>query len=182
MKKNDNVFLPIFADGAGAMILSKDQNHKGFLGLKLWSDGSGYDNLYTQAGGSAMRASKETVRNDAHTIQMFVAGREIFESAVSNIIELILQVCDEAKLGIKDIDILIPHQANLLIIKEVINKLNFPIEKTILTIDFTANTVNATLPYAYYHAKKLNRIKSGQKILFVTVGSGYSGGACIYEE
>jgi 3-oxoacyl-[acyl-carrier-protein] synthase III len=182
VRKDDKTFLPIFADGAGAFLLSNNETSRGFSNIILWTDGTGYEDLYTVAGGSALPASIETVQNNLHSIQMFLPGRKIFEHAVNQMILLIKQVCSEINLDISDIDILIPHQANLLIIKEVIKQLNFPIQKTILTIDFTGNTVTATLPFAYYFAKKQNRIKSGDKILFVTVGSGYSGGACIYEE
>jgi 3-oxoacyl-[acyl-carrier-protein] synthase-3 len=76
----------------------------------------------------------------------------------------------------------IPHQANFKIMKQVVTELEIPISKVINTISFAGNTVNATLPYSYYHAKMNGKIKSGNKILFVTAGGGYSGGASIYIE
>ncbi len=105
VRKDDKTFLPIFADGAGAFLLSINESSRGFLNIILWTDGSGYEDLYTVAGGSALPASTETIKNNLHSIQMFIPGRKIFENAVNQMILLLKQVCSEINLDISDIDI-----------------------------------------------------------------------------
>lgn len=181
-RPDDYRLLPIFADGAGAVILSSCEKDKGLLLCELWSDGTKINNLLTPAGGSAMPASIETVTNHLHSVQMNVEGRVIFNDAVEAMTELSKQVCSELGYSAQEIDLFIPHQANLGILKQVASNLNIPLEKTVITIQDTANIVSGTLPYSMDYAYRTNRIQSGMLILMVTAGAGYSAGAALYRE
>lgn len=181
-KEDDMRLLPIFADGAGAVVLSACEKGEGFLFCELWTDGTKVNNIITPAGGSAMPASMDTVKRNLHTVQMNVDGKEIFNDAIDAMTKLSLQVCEEVGISSSDIDLFIPHQANLGIMKAVANNLNIPLEKTVITIGETANIVSATLPYSLDFAYRQNLIKKGMHILLVTAGAGYSAGATIYKE
>lgn len=181
-RENDLRLLPIFADGAGAVVLSACEKNEGFLFCELWTDGTKVNNIITPAGGSAMPASMETVKKNLHTVQMNVDGKQIFNDAIDAMTALSLQVCKEIGIQSSEIDLLIPHQANIGIMKAVADNLNIPLEKTIITITETANIVSATLPYSLDFAYRTNRIQKGMHILLVTAGAGYSAGAAIYKE
>ncbi len=175
-------FLPIFADGAGAFVLTDCSPDFGILYCRLWSDGAGLRNLYTPAGGSEMPASSETAEKGLHYVKMNVDGRIIFNDAVRVMTELSLQVLSEAGCSAEDVDVFIPHQANLLIMKAVCSNLKIPSEKMIVTLSETANIVTGTLPYSYDSAKRNGKISKGNLVLFVTAGAGYSAGAALYRE
>ncbi len=181
-REDDVRLLPIFADGAGAIVLSACDKKEGLLFCELWTDGSKVNNIITPAGGSAMPASIDTVKRNLHSVQMNVEGKEIFNDAIDAMTRISLQVCKEAGISSSDIDLFIPHQANLGIMKAIANNLNIPLDRTIITIAETANIVSATLPYSLDFAYRTNRIKKGMHILLVTAGAGYSAGAAIYKE
>ncbi|MDX1959767.1 MAG: ketoacyl-ACP synthase III [Leptospiraceae bacterium] len=178
VSKTDERFLPIFADGAGAIILEKSNTSFGFKNIQLWTDGKYFKNIYTNLGGSVHPISNEV--NQEQGIQISVTGKEIYEDAVFAMVKLSEKVLKDSNLSSEDIDHFIPHQANFKIMKQVALSLSIPIEKVINTIQFSGNIVNATLPFAYFYGIQSNRFKKGDKLLFVTAGGGYSGGAAIY--
>ncbi len=180
VNKSDKRFLPIFADGAGAIVLSKS-NEVGLFCIELWTDGSKAKHIYTPAGGSELPASFETVEKNLHSVHIGIDGKEIFNDAVEVMTEISKQVLKTANLKISEIDLFIPHQANLSIMKLIAKNLSIPIGKTIITIDHTANIVSATIPYSLDFAFQTGRIKKGMNLLFVTAGGGYSAGANIYK-
>ncbi|MBM9499648.1 ketoacyl-ACP synthase III [Leptospira sp. 201903071] len=182
VRKNDLRLFPIFGDGAGAVILSKGKPGEGLIASKLWTDGSKSEHLYTPAGGSAMPASMESVRNDLHSTIMQVEGKIIFDDAISIMTLMSQKICEEAGLSLDEIDVFIPHQANIRIMSSVAKNLRISPEKVITTIDHTGNIVAGTIPYALDFARKQGRIKPGHKILFVCAGAGYSAAAAIYIE
>lgn len=179
---SDMRFLPIFADGAGAFVLTECSTDSGILYCRLWSDGTGLRNLYTPAGGSELPASPLTAENGLHYVRMNVDGRIIFNDAVRVMTELSLQVLSESGCSAEDVDVFIPHQANLLIMKAVCSNLKIPSEKMVVTLGETANIVTGTLPYSYDYARRKGRISKGDLVLFVTAGAGYSAGAALYRE
>ena len=181
-REDDTRLLPIFADGAGAVVLSACKKEEGLLFCELWTDGTKVNNIITPAGGSAMPASVETVKRNLHSVQMNADGKQIFNDAIDAMTQLSFQVCKEVGLSTSNIDLLIPHQANFGIMKAVANNLNIPLEKVIVTISETANIVSATLPYSLDFAYRSKRIEKGMHILLVTAGAGYSAGAAIYKE
>jgi 3-oxoacyl-[acyl-carrier-protein] synthase-3 len=180
--EDDMRLLPIFADGAGGVVLSACEKGEGFLFCELWTDGTKVNNIITPAGGSAMPASMDTVKKNLHTIKMNVDGKVIFHDAIDTMTKISNQVCQEVGIKPEEIDLFIPHQANLSLMNRIASNLNIPSDRIVVTIDHTANIVSATLPYSLDFAYKTGRIKKGMRILLVTAGAGYSAGAAIYQE
>ncbi len=179
----DRRLFPIFADGAGAVILSRARSEDtGFLGCELWSDGTRAGNLFTPAGGSARPASEETVRAGLHAVYMAVDGKLIFEDAVEAMSLFCRRVCNEAGVDVANVACFIPHQANLGIMRAVGRELGISESKTIVTIDYTGNITSGTLPFALDTARRNGRLSSGDLILLTTAGAGYAAGAALYRQ
>lgn len=179
VNKSDRKFLPIFGDGAGALLLNKSNLNEGFLSIHLWTNGQYFHDLYNPAGGSAMPASYETVANDLHVTTMKADGYFITTLASDLMAEIAKTACDKAKIDIKDVDYFIPHHANFNIMKLVANNLNIDSSKIFSTIHYTGNMVAASLPFALSELLKRN-INPGSLILLVSLGAGASGGATVY--
>ncbi|MCX7338041.1 MAG: ketoacyl-ACP synthase III [Alphaproteobacteria bacterium] len=143
----------LFGDGAGALLLTAEENNNsgGILSTHLFSDGHGYDSLYVDN-------SIETPNNRGF---MKMDGREIFKSAVEKIGQAIEKALDYNKLDVSDIDWFVPHQANRRIIEAVSARFQIPMEKTVLTIQGHANTSAASIPLAMVAAANDGRIKPG---------------------
>lgn len=160
----------LFGDGAGAVILEEAPDDKsGILTVHLHSDGRYRDMLHTSGG----VASTKT----AGTIQM--QGREVFKHAV----EALAQVVDEAlaatNLKPEDIDLLVPHQANLRIIEGTAKKLNMPMEKVVVTLDKHGNTSAASIPLALHEAVSKGRVNRGDILLLEAMGGGFTWGSIL---
>jgi len=181
VRKDDPKFCPIFGDGAGAVILTKNNTDSGFMVSELFADGSGLKNIYVPAGGSAMPASIETVTNGLHGTLMTISGRKMVEISVDIMANIGKKVCDKYGIAPNDVDILIPHQANYIIMKGVAQKLGIDLEKMEVSIDTAANTISGTLPITLHQAITRNKLQPGKLVLFVTAASGYTGGAAIYK-
>lgn len=182
VRRDDLRLFPIFADGAGAVVLSKGKRGEGLQSSILWTDGSRLEHLLTPAGGSAMPATEETVRLGLHATRMNVDGRMIFDDAVEIMTNLAKKVCEESGLGPEDVDLLVPHQANLKIMKKVASNLGIPESKVTITIDHTGNIVAGTVPYALDFARKQGSVKPGNIILMICAGAGYSAAGAVYRE
>jgi len=180
VRKNDLRLAPIFADGAGAVLLTPGDPQVGMLECELWTDGTKVQNMITPAGGSAMPASAQTVAEELHTTRMQVDGKTIYDDAVREMVRLSHLVCSRRRLTPADVDLFIPHQANRSIMGDVATRLGISDEKVVVTIDRTANIVSATIPYALDTAFKEGRLRSGSIVLMVAVGAGYAGGAALY--
>ncbi len=166
----------IFADGAGAVLLSTaEQRH--FLASRIFSDGSNADLIRVQAGGTKLPASCETIRRNLHFMQM--QGREVFRQAVLKMSESCLEVLDEARVSIEQIKMVIPHQANQRIINAVGEKLNLPQEKVFSNIEFIGNTGSATIPIALDDCLRKGLIGKDDLILFTAFGGGTTWGSCL---
>jgi 3-oxoacyl-[acyl-carrier-protein] synthase-3 len=165
----------LFGDGAGAAVLGPVADGKGILSTYWGSDGNLGDLLIQPAGGSAMPASEETVREKKHTVHM--AGNTIFKHAVLRMQESALKALEMANLKGEDLDLFIPHQANLRIIDATIKRANIPIEKTFINIHDTANISAATIPIALDQAIEAGRIPDGGLVLLASFGAGFTWGA-----
>jgi len=165
----------LFGDGAGAAVLGPVPEGKGILSTYWGSDGSLGDLLIQPAGGSAMPASAETVKENKHTVHM--AGNTIFKHAVLKMQESALKALEKAGLNGNDVDLFIPHQANLRIIESTIKRANIPMEKTFINIEETANISAATIPIALDQAFKAQRIKEGDLVLLAAFGAGFTWAA-----
>ncbi len=173
-KRRDCVF---FGDGAGATVLSSANVNEGFIAFRLYTDGRGKWNYTVPAGGSEMPCTQETVNNRLHYFQM--DGRAVYETGTKVLPKAIFQVLSDTGLKIEDIDLMIPHQPSIAILKETARIINLPFEKVMTNMEKYANTSGGTIPLILDEVKKAGKIKSGSNILFAAVGSGWTYGAAI---
>lgn len=172
--RRDCVF---FGDGAGAAVLSTANINEGFIAFRLYTDGRGKYHFTIPAGGSEMPCSEEVLQNRLNYFQM--NGRAVYETATKVLPKAIMQVLEDTGLTIEDIDLLIPHQPSLGILKETARIINLPIEKVMINVDKYANTSGGTIPIILDETNKAGKIKNGSTILFAAVGSGWTYGAAI---
>lgn len=171
----DTAFL--FGDGAGAVILGEVPAGFGLLGSDLGVDGTGFDVLKIPAGGSRMPASAETVAQRLHYVAM--DGYRVFMFAMRVLGDSVIRSLTMANCQPDDIDLLIPHQANLRIIDAAARRMNLPREKTAVYIDQYGNTSAASIPIALSEAVAAGRIKHGDCIALAGFGAGLAWGSCI---
>lgn len=168
----------LFGDGAGAMVLETASGEKGILSSYLGADGRGADLLYLPAGGTALPSSMETVAGKLHYIKM--NGTEVFRFASKIIVETANKLLSMSGLTYQDIDLFVPHQANLRIIQTAMKRMNIPAEKTLISIDKFGNTSAASIPVALSLAEADGRLKAGDLVLIIAFGAGLTyGGALI---
>ncbi len=167
----------LFGDGAGAVVVEKDDSDRGILATVLGGDGTLGDLLYLPAGGSRRPASPETVANREHFIKM--EGREVFRYAVLGMQESSLAALDKAGLTPDQVDWLVPHQANWRIIDATAKRLNLPPEKVYVNIDRYGNTSAASIPIALNEMAQKGLLKEGQIVLLVAFGAGFTWGATV---
>jgi 3-oxoacyl-[acyl-carrier-protein] synthase-3 len=163
----------LFGDGAGAAVVTATQEQdRGVLSTCWGSDGNLGELLVQPAGGSAMPSSKETVEKKLHTVRM--KGNEVFKHAVLRMQEAAIKAINLADLTSDDIDLYIPHQANVRIIDATIKRAGIPREKTFVNIDKIANVSGATIPIALDQARKQGRLKQGDTLLMSSFGAGFT--------
>ncbi|MCH8291931.1 ketoacyl-ACP synthase III [Candidatus Poribacteria bacterium] len=169
----------LFGDGAGAAILQGTDEPKGILSSYIGSDGdySDVNLLGMPAGGSRMPPSHETIDQKLHTIKM--RGREVFKLGVRIMPEAAQHALNLAGLTVDDIDLLIPHQANMRIIEAVGDRLGIPREKVFVNVDKYGNTSAATTIIALDEAIREERAKPGDLVLMVTFGAGLTWGSTV---
>lgn len=167
----------LFGDGAGAVILGEVSEGRGFLSFDLGAEGSGGSLLKLEAGGSRLPASEETVQEKKHFIYM--NGREVFKFAVRVMGTATEEVLRKAGKSKEDIDLFVPHQANIRIIHSAMQRLDLPEEKCVINVDKYANTSAASIPLALVEAAEAGRMKEGDTILLVGFGGGLTWGASV---
>lgn len=168
----------LFGDGAGAAVMGPVEQG-GFLGFEMGSDGGGGEFLKMPAGGGAIPASRESVDNRLHYIKM--DGNQVFKFAVKAMARSAKKVAKNANLAIEDIDLFIPHQANIRIIESSAKRLKIPDKKVFMNLEKYGNTSAASIPIALYEAWTEGKIDPGDKILLVGFGAGLTWGSCIVE-
>ena len=157
----------LFGDGAGAVLIAASPVPGGILACELGSDGSGADLLMIPAGGSAMPASLETVSSGNHFIKM--DGKAVYRFAVRVMADATRAVLDKAGLSIGDLDLVIPHQANLRIVQNsVLKQLRIPEDKVFVNLQKYGNTSTASIPIALCEAIQADKVKPGGEVLFYT--------------
>ncbi|MDQ2732590.1 MAG: ketoacyl-ACP synthase III [Armatimonadota bacterium] len=167
----------LFGDGAAAAVIQACPADRGFVSFYLGSDGSGGELLKVEGGGSRLPTSLETVRCGQHTIQM--AGKEVFRFAVNIVVDASLAVLKKAGLSVGDIDLLVPHQANIRIIDAAVKKLGISPEKVLSNVDRYGNTSAASIGIALVEASEKGRLKRGDLALLVGFGGGLSWASTI---
>ena len=168
----------LFGDGAGASIVQPATGDgRGILSIVLGSDGNLADLLYIPAGGSTEPVSSKVIEERTHYIRM--AGREVFKAAVL----AMARACDEAlaKAGVTadEIDLLVPHQANLRIIEATAKHAGMPMSKVMVNVDRYGNTSAASIPIAIAQGVEEGRIKAGSLLLLATFGAGFTWGSVV---
>ena len=158
----------LFADGAGAVVLSADSN-TGIKHSKLYSDGSYLSSLHVNNNGI----------NELGTIEM--EGNEVFKIAVNRLSDLAEETLRDCNMNSESLNWMVPHQANIRIIKAVAKRINLPMEKVIQTLDKHGNTSAASIPLALDVGVRDGRIKKGDTLLFEGIGGGFSWGSILTE-
>ncbi|MFH1457834.1 MAG: beta-ketoacyl-ACP synthase III [Candidatus Omnitrophota bacterium] len=172
----DRATCVLFGDGAGAAVLAEVKSG-GILSVHLGSDGSKTDLLMIPAGGSKIPASHQSIDERLHFIKM--EGNEVFKLAVTIMAEAAQAAFRLAGLECKDIDLVIPHQANIRIIMAMAKKLGLTPQKVYLNIEKYGNMSSASTATALCEAVKEGRIKKGDVVLLVAFGAGLVWGACV---
>ncbi|HET6319356.1 MAG TPA: beta-ketoacyl-ACP synthase 3, partial [Chloroflexota bacterium] len=169
----------LFGDAAGAVVLRPTADPGGLLSFVLGSDGSGACSLYVPAGGSRQPPSAETVANREHYVKM--QGRDVFRFAARVVPESVLQALDQAGLTADDIDLLIPHQANVRIIDAASRRLKLSEEAVFANVERYGNTSAASIPVALCEALEEGRIRSGDNVVMSGFGAGLSWGTAVWK-
>ena len=165
---NDRSTAILFGDGAGAVVVSKD-NNTGIKHAKLCSDGSYLSSLHVNNNGI----------NETGTIEM--AGNEVYKIAVNRLSYLAEESLKDCNMTSDDLAWMIPHQANIRIISAVAKRIKLPMNKVILTIEKHGNTSAASIPLALDVAVRDGRVKKGDNLLFEGIGGGFSWGSLLVE-
>jgi 3-oxoacyl-[acyl-carrier-protein] synthase-3 len=169
----------LFGDGAGAIVLSASDQPGGGLGFELTTEPSGAYMIWVPAGGAAAPPSAGTISRREHFIRM--EGKETYRFATRTLASTALASIERAGLKPADIDLFIPHQANIRIIEAVARGLGLPMEKMFVNLDRYGNTSAASVPIALAEAVDAGRVKIGDHVVMVAFGAGFTSGAVTLE-
>jgi 3-oxoacyl-[acyl-carrier-protein] synthase III len=162
----------LFGDGAGAAVLKRSKGGKGILSSFMRSDGELAELLYRPEGGARTPFSPSVLESRTHYVKM--AGREVFKHAVRSMAEAADRALDAARLTGNDIDLLIPHQANVRIIEATAKHANISMDKVFVNVDRYGNTSSASVPIALDEAIESGRVGEGSNVLLVAFGAGFT--------
>jgi 3-oxoacyl-[acyl-carrier-protein] synthase III len=172
----------LFGDGAGAAVIGvSDDPARGILGSRMHSDGADAECLAMQWPGMAAGRELYITHDDIDTARIHpnMDGQKVFKTAVKRMPEVIQEVLAEQKLTVADIDMLIPHQANLRINEMVAKLLRIDETKVHNNIQKYGNTTAATIPLCLHEARELGKVKAGDLVCAVAFGSGFTWGAVL---
>ncbi len=175
---SDRATCVLFGDGAGAVVLERVERG-GFLGFELGADGSGGMELYLPAGGSRKPATSETVAAGEHFARM--NGREVFKFATRVLVSSAEQLLAAVGLTVADVDVYVPHQANIRIIRHAAEKLGIPDEKVVVNVDRYGNTSSGSIPLALADAVRDGTLRKGHIVLMTGMGAGLTWGSGVME-
>lgn len=167
----------LFGDAAGAAVVARVSQGRGILSYSLGNDGTNSDVLLIPAGGSRMPASHETVDKRLHYLIM--NGPEVFKFAVRAMCESSEEAVRQAGLRMSDIDVFVPHQANLRIIDAAAKRLAIPLERFVRNVDRYGNTSAASIPLALDEAVRDGRIREGSNVVLSSFGAGLAWGTMV---
>ncbi len=173
----DRTTCVLFGDGAGAAIVREVEPGKGILSSRMLSDGRLGEMLKLPAGGSLHPATHTTVDERLHFIKM--NGNNVFKSAVTSMTETVRGSLADVGLTTADVDLLIPHQANIRIIDATAKKLGIPSEKVFVNVDRYGNTSAASIPIGLDEARREGILKEGDLVAIVAFGAGFTWGSAI---
>lgn len=167
----------LFGDGAGAVVLGEVPEGRGFKSFELGADGAGGELLRVQGGGSRFPSTQQTVAEGRHFLEM--SGRDVFKFAVRVMGSSAEEALSKAGLGTEDIDMLIPHQANVRIIQSALERLHLSEDKCMINLDRYGNVSAASIPLALAEAVEEGRVKEGDCLVLVGFGGGLTWGASV---
>jgi 3-oxoacyl-[acyl-carrier-protein] synthase III len=175
----------LFGDGAGAVVVQPADGERGMMGSYIKSNGDLAELLWSYGGGS--RVNKKVTDQDIMTDEngndkrskIRMEGNKVYKYAVRAMIESAEKVMEDAGITEKDIDLLIPHQANLRIIDAIAERLNMPDERVVRNLQYLGNSSAATIPIAIDQARKDGRIKKGDVVLVAAFGGGFTWGGLV---
>lgn len=171
---NDRTTCVLFGDGAGAIVLEAahgngNAHDRGVLSTHIYSDGAHHDALYVNGGPGSTKT----------TGVLKMEGREVFKHAVIRMAEAIDVALTVNGIDTRDVDWMVPHQANLRIIEAMAKRLDLPMSRVVVTVDKHANTSAASIPLALAEAAKDGRIRSGDLLLLEAMGGGFTWGSAL---
>jgi 3-oxoacyl-[acyl-carrier-protein] synthase-3 len=168
----------LFGDGAGAAVLTKSDGTRGIVSSYLKSDGKLAELLWRPGGGTVCPPD-ETGKMEPHTYYIRMAGREVFKNAVRSMADAASRALESAGITGDQVDLLVPHQANIRIIEATADHANIPMERVYVNVDRYGNTSSASIPLALDEARRAGRIKPGMTVLLVTFGAGFTWGSMV---
>ncbi|MGH7335445.1 MAG: beta-ketoacyl-ACP synthase III [Candidatus Rokuibacteriota bacterium] len=168
----------LLADAAGAVVLAPSPDDRGLIDADLYSDGAHWELLYMPGGGSKHPASHETVEARMHFAKM--KGSELFKVAVRMFTESAATILARHGFTAGDVDLFVPHQANLRIIEAAAKRLALPMDRVVINLDRYGNTGAASVYLALEEAVSAGRVKPGDLILMAAFGGGVTWGAALY--
>ena len=160
----------LFGDGAGAVVIQAQENtDAGIISSIIAADGKYEDILVTDGGVACTKTAGVAT----------MVGKEVYKHAVEKMSKAIVNLLEKTNYTKDDLNWVIPHQANARIIDAIAKRLDFPMEKMVVTVDKQANTSAATIPLALDHSVKEGMIKSGELIMITALGAGLTWGSCL---
>jgi 3-oxoacyl-[acyl-carrier-protein] synthase III len=165
----------LFGDGAGAVVLSASEEPGGALGVEMTTDPQGAYMIWLPAGGAKSPPSAETISRGEHYVRM--EGKETYRFATKTMATTALESIRRSGLQPSDIDLFIPHQANIRIVEAVAKGLDLPMDKMFVNLDKYGNTSAASVPIALAEAVNEGRVMVGDNVVIVAFGAGFTSGA-----
>jgi len=167
----------LLADAAGAVVLRPADGEAGIIDTDLYSDGRYWELLFQPAGGSRTPATHETVDRRLHFAKM--KGNEVFKVAVRMFEQCAQRILERNGFKAGDIDVFVPHQANLRIIEAAVKRLKLPMDRVVVNVDRYGNTGAASVYVALEEAWAGKRLKPGDLVLLAAFGGGFTWGAAL---
>jgi 3-oxoacyl-[acyl-carrier-protein] synthase III len=167
---HDRSTLVLFGDGAGAVVL-EPAHDPGFLGFELGADGGGGESLWLPGSGSRLFEQPDRY--------VKMNGREVFKFATRVLVQSAHDVLDRCGVSVDEVDVYVPHQANVRIIDHAAKKLGFPQEKVVINVDRFGNTSSGSIPLALADAVADGRLRAGQLVLMTGMGAGLTWGSAL---
>ncbi|MCC7430133.1 ketoacyl-ACP synthase III [bacterium] len=165
----------LFGDGGGCVLLEPTEENFGLLDFSCRVDGSGGDFLKMPAGGSKNPPSHETVDKKMHYVHQ--EGKTVFKFAVSRMADVSAEIMEKNNLKGEDVDLFIPHQANIRIIDACVKRMGIDAQKVMINIQKYGNTTAGTLPLGMYDAINEGRLKKGDNLILSVFGTGFTWGS-----
>jgi len=179
MDWTDRTTAVLFGDGAGATLVRRSTNARGILSSYMKSDGTLAELLYRPGGGAAHPPDAALLQDHSYFIKM--AGREVFKAAVLSMADACDQALRRAGLTGADIDLLIPHQANIRIIEATAKHAGLPMDKVYVNVDRFGNTSAASVAIALDEAARGGQLQPGMKVMFCAFGAGFTWASMVVQ-